>query len=660
MKKRHSSLFLLIATLFFYSGSSFSTSLSIEDFVTPPTILNASISPNGKYVASTLNKGDARLIVVYDIDQQKVVGSFGDHIIRPYHVSWANNQRLLVNYLVPHGADRLRKKAKTEQNFDLNQYYMYSRLVSTNIDGTESVGLFNDQRAAKDNKNLVSITDYLLNDDAHVLMSANIKTRLTLFKLNINTGKSTKIVKGGRFTIGFINDSEANITYRYDYKRVAKTIEIFRFNAKEDDWALVDTIYFDEDDQSKNNIEFKDLVGVRDQHLIYRRLNKETGYHELMSVNETETKVLVSVPDTDIVGVITEGFSNNVIGYNTVKDVYRSHYFDADSQKAYDKISTNYTSENFLFTSLAKNGTRALLVSWGANNPLTYSLHDLKTNKTSHFSYPYKTLPKAKLASGQAIHYNTRDGQRITAYLYLPADFDGSKPYPAVVMPHGGPQYRDKLDYDAFTQFIATRGYVVIKPNFRGSSGYGMAFQEAGYKQWGKLMQDDVEDAVHYLVDKNIINKQQVCIAGASYGGYVALMATAKTPDLYKCAISINGLSNLPDLVEYELDRRNTNVRKDFVKTSIGDPKLDKDLLKNNSPELLIDKIKVPILLIYGDEDKVVPYSQSKQMYKALTKMKKPVQIIRLEDTGHNPFNDKETRRKVFEEMEIFLSEYLE
>ena len=231
------------------------------------------------------------------------------------------------------------------------------------------------------------------------------------------------------------------------------------------------------------------------------------------------------------------------------------------------------------------------------------------------------------------ITYKARDGQLIRAYGLLPADYESGKKYPLVVMPHGGPHARDRSTYDEFAQFIATRGYVVIKPNFRGSTGYGKAFEEAGYREWGGLMQDDLTDAVDYLVRQGVADPERICIVGISYGGYAALMGAVKTPDLYQCTVSINGVGHLPRIIGSQIRRAEDDDRaREIMHERIGNPKTDEDLLELNSPTLQADKIRIPVLVIAGGEDNVVPVWQSRSLVKAFERNDVEHRYIELDD----------------------------
>lgn len=637
----------------------FSQTLTVDDFLAEPDMLSARISPNGKLIASIWNFDAQRAVIIYDIENAKVVSKFGDTVVRPYDVSWANDNRILVKLLVPYNTEKVRRKSESDDDFDINDYFMFGRVVSTKLDGEDAVALMNDERSMKRNVNLASITHFLPKDPDHILMSAYRRERLTLFRVNVNTGESEKIVSGGRFTVAYINDSDGNLLFKYDFKPIAKTIEIFKLNELEE-WDSIDVIYFDEDDEDKNKIELKDLVGIKNNQLVYRKLNEDTGFHELIIVKEDTKEVLVSVPKTDIVSVITKGIDNEVIGYTTLTDVYRSHYFDEKRQSVYKKASTYFEGENFAFSSISSNQTNAIIRSWGSNNPVTYFIYDLRNDKLKKFKYIYSTLPPEKLAAGFKIQYPTRDKKIITAYFYAPPSFDGIKKLPLVLMPHGGPQTRNSLNYSDFTQFVATRGYIVLKPNFRGSSGYGKEFERAGYKEWGGKMQEDLEDAVIFLVSEGLVDPDLVCIVGSSYGGYAALMGAVKTPDMFKCVASINGVTHLPEQVEYDLDKYDSEKLQTFIKDSIGDPNIDSKMLAERSPALLAKNIKAKVLLIHGDKDRVVPYEQAEIMEEALEAHDKEFTFITLEDTGHSALYYEDDVRVIYNAVEQFLTESLQ
>lgn len=274
------------------------------------------------------------------------------------------------------------------------------------------------------------------------------------------------------------------------------------------------------------------------------------------------------------------------------------------------------------------------------------------------FMFPELNINKLSIPAVTV--YKNRHNTKIKAYMLLPNHYEQGKRYPLIVYPHGGPQSRVSASYSDFSQFLSTRGYIVIQPNFSGSTGYGKAFEELGYKQWGKLMQDDLTDATQFMIDKGFADPDKICVVGGSYGGYAALFSSVKTPDLFKCSISINGISNLLTQIEhFEEKFDDENFINKYIYQRIGHPKSDLVELQKYSPINHAEELTTPTMLIAGKLDKRVPFEQSKSYFDALNKLNKPVELITLEESGHNVFYKEKDAKKVYENVERFLSKYL-
>jgi dipeptidyl aminopeptidase/acylaminoacyl peptidase len=231
----------------------------------------------------------------------------------------------------------------------------------------------------------------------------------------------------------------------------------------------------------------------------------------------------------------------------------------------------------------------------------------------------------------------------------LPKDKKG--PRATILFPHGGPGAREYDGFDYWTSFFANRGYAVFRPNFRGSSGYGYKFAQSQMQGWGLTMQDDLTDAAHWLIAEKIADPQRLCIVGASYGGYAAAMAAVKTPDLFTCAISFAGVSDLRKIVFKS--RYYTN--KKFVEDQIGN---DTDDLILRSPFYQAKTINIPILLLHGESDTVVNVRQSKNFAEKLEELDKPVEYIELENGDHY-LSIQANRHATFKAMDKFLKQHL-
>jgi dipeptidyl aminopeptidase/acylaminoacyl peptidase len=232
---------------------------------------------------------------------------------------------------------------------------------------------------------------------------------------------------------------------------------------------------------------------------------------------------------------------------------------------------------------------------------------------------------------------------------------------PLVLLPHGGPHGpRDDFSFDWWATFLASRGYAVLQPNYRGSGGYGVAWQEAGYRQWGGLMQHDLEDGVDALARAGIIDPARVCIVGGSYGGYATLAGVTMTPDRYRCGASVAGVSDLSQML-LETERRtggDDSMSSDWWRQSIGDREEDRAAVRAASPVNLADRVTAPVLLIHGTDDTVVSIDQSRRMLRALEGAGKEVRFVELRGDDHW-LSDASTRIQTLREIESFLARHL-
>ena len=249
-----------------------------------------------------------------------------------------------------------------------------------------------------------------------------------------------------------------------------------------------------------------------------------------------------------------------------------------------------------------------------------------------------------------------RDGRKIPVYLTKPPDVEAP---PLVMLPHGGPAARDSMEFDWWASFLASRGYAVAQPNFRGSAGYGVDWQEAGYREWGHVMQDDVDDTLHALRSAGLVHPEKACIVGASYGGYAALMGGTRNPDLYQCVASFAGVSDLPHMLHGVRVRQGKfSGGADWWRMLIGDYEKERSWLESISPAYNAASAKAPFLIVHGKLDTIVPITQSERMVSALRKHDISVdyQVFPGEDHW---LSDAGTRTKWLELLDVFLSKHI-
>ena len=284
-----------------------------------------------------------------------------------------------------------------------------------------------------------------------------------------------------------------------------------------------------------------------------------------------------------------------------------------------------------------------------------YWLYDRESGALELIGEAIPALAEYTLAPMQPVRYRARDGLEIEAYLTLPPDRE-PRGLPAVIAPHGGPWYRDVWGYDPWAQWLANRGYAVLQPNFRGSTGYGKKLLNAGNKEWGRAMQDDLTDAVRWLVDRGIADPGRVAIMGGSYGGYATLAGLAFTPELYAAGVDIVGPSNLFTLLETIPPYWKPMIA--LFHTRMGHPERDAELLRAASPLFSADKIRAPLLIGQGANDPRVKRTESLQIVEALKEKGKPVEYVEYADEGHG-FMKPENRLDFFRKAEKFLERHL-
>jgi dipeptidyl aminopeptidase/acylaminoacyl peptidase len=368
----------------------------------------------------------------------------------------------------------------------------------------------------------------------------------------------------------------------------------------------------------------------------------------------TETK-LFQDPTYDVNEGLEDEWTGNVIGYVVDEDMPTYHYFDPKREALQKGLAAAFPGLSVHAVSTDLAGERAIVEVVGPKMPPSYYVYDRTTHRATAVAASYPDLAESELGEVKPYGYTARDGLHIPAYLTLPP---GREPrgLPLVVMPHGGPDYRDDMTFDFLSQFVANRGYAVLRPQFRGSAGYGRPFTKAGLHQWGLKMQDDISDGVKKAIADGIVDPKRVCIFGASYGGYAALAGATVTPELYACVISFEGVSNLPDLLGYDKHAYGVDVtRGSWTTTRMGDLFTDSAQLDATSPALHADRVRAPVLLLHSENDVTVPIAQSETMETALKRAGKKVEFVRVPGDDHHMMF-AQTRLRILQEVEKFLA----
>lgn len=341
-------------------------------------------------------------------------------------------------------------------------------------------------------------------------------------------------------------------------------------------------------------------------------------------------QLIASHPQEDI--AYADGLNQSVLNsFSTNGMKPHRYWFDPEwsaLQTAVDQILPE--SINII---LGDPKSRVLVYTYSDVNPGRWYTLDVPTMKLTSVGTRRYAIKPLEMRHTEIVSYPSADGMTIPAFLTRPDDGKALKP--AILIIHGGPLERDQWGWDLDTQLLAKRGYVVLRPQIRGSVGFGKKFREAGFREWGRAMQDDITGGVNYLVNEKIADPKRICIYGTSYGGYAAMWGLVATPDLYRCGISFAGVSDIAEMYDDWYESTGDKELKEIRRVWIGDITTDRAKFDSVSPGKHADQIKAPLLIMHGEIDKSVPISHSKKMIEALESNHKVYEWLEFPNRGH-------------------------
>ena len=345
-----------------------------------------------------------------------------------------------------------------------------------------------------------------------------------------------------------------------------------------------------------------------------------------------------------------------LVGVYYVTEGPRVHWFDPDFAADQQTIDAALPNTVNLIKSRTSDEKRMLVLAFSDQDPGSYYLFDTTDHTLTRIGSRMGWIKPELMASMYPIKYKARDGQLIHGYLTLPPGRPQKK-LPLVVMPHGGPWVRDVWGFDPLVQLFANRGYAVLQMNYRGSPGYGEWFSWKGHREVGRGIQDDIEDGTRWAIKSGLADPRHIAIVGASYGGYSTLFALGHNPDLYRCGISIAGVTDWFALIQSK-DSGEEKFARDYWNMQDGDPSNDEAFLKSISPVNFADKITAPLLIIQGKDDRTVPPKQAHMIIDALESAGHPPESLFIAHAGHGFFSN-DTRLEEFKAIDAFLAKNL-
>lgn len=383
-------------------------------------------------------------------------------------------------------------------------------------------------------------------------------------------------------------------------------------------------------------------------------------YHFDVSTGKMDPEPVIGLKQFDFTGsLIVAPDRESLLGVRYETSEAITTWFDEGMKQVQQQVDTLLPSTiNELHTARDAVTDTVLVRSYSDTEPGFWQLYHRSTGKLTPLGTRMPGINPLQMATTSFVRFKARDGREIPAYLTVPRG--SGKNLPMVVLVHGGPWARGgHLEWNREVQFLATRGYAVLQPEFRGSMGFGREHFEAGWKQWGQAMQDDVADGTRWAIDQGVADAKRICIAGASYGGYATLMGLINNPELFRCGVDWVGVTDINLLYDLRFTGTSQEAKTYSLPVLIGDQTKDAAMLKANSPLENASKIKQPLLLAYGEKDRAVPIEHGKKFYAAVKQTNPRVEWIEYPKEGHG-WRYERTSLDFWARVEKFLAENLD
>ena len=590
-----------------------------------PERADAKISPDGSRMAYLAPDEGVLNVWVGDVggEQYRPVTRDRDRGVRIYF--WAHDGQHLL-YLQDVGGD---------ENWRLHKVHLASGTVE-DLTPFQNVQV---QVVAHDKRHP---------DELLLAMNKDDQRLHDVYRLDLGTGRLELVVKNPGSVMGWVADADHRVRAALAATPKGGT-ELLVRDEPEDGWRSLLT-WSPEDALTSAPYGF--TLDGQSLYLVDSR-NSNTARLVRMTIASGEIVVLAEDPEYDVSGAVVHPDTKEIqmVAFTRA----RTDWVALDAAVEADlKEIAKLNPGDFELVSRTHGDDVWVVAYTEDNHPVSYYVYDRTQRRAEFLFYSRPALAQYALAHMEPISFEARDGLTIHGYLTLPPGTRG--PLPMVLNVHGGPWHRDTWGYDPESQWLANRGYACLQVNFRGSTGYGKRFLNAGDREWGGKMHDDLVDAVHFAVERGYADAERIAIYGGSYGGYAALVGATFTPDLFCCAVDIVGPSNLITFIETIPPYWSTYL--EMLYDRVGEPAGDAEFLKSRSPLYRVDDIRIPMLIAQGANDPRVKQAESEQIVAVMREKGIEHEYLLFEDEGHG-FAKPENRLKFYAAAERFLARQL-
>jgi dipeptidyl aminopeptidase/acylaminoacyl peptidase len=644
---------LVLAVALATAGGAQAQQLSVKDFVGHAAYGTARISPNGEFLAVTMDKGDQdvltilrtsdlKVLKINQLPEKKSVGSF----------QWISPNRIMFN--------AVKKMGGYAQPFSLGEWY------AVNADGSQAVPvIFRGTRDATQRGKTVgfesfSLLDTLKGNDREVMMQARYPRSsegagTEVVRVDTVTGRRTSLGRAPKSNCSIALDAAKDPRFavcsssRDESGEYDERTELYRRDGQ--NWTLVNA--------SKSDGKHLSVYRTTEDGTVYAMQDdgKAPAAVGTLDTGTGEFTQIFTDPIADVSQFIWSTDQNKLIGVVTEAGAPKITLLDeahADAE-LYASLAASFEGQKVDFSSYTEDGNKILVSVYSDSNPGELYLFDRTTNKARFLMARMSHLDPAKMASVKPFSFTARDGRLIHAYLTLPNGSEG-KNLPLIVNPHGGPiGPRDDWAFNPEAQLFASRGYATVQVNYRGSGGYGKAFQDAGHQQWGQGIQNDILDATHWVINNGYADKDRICIYGGSFGGYSSLMAPIREPGLFKCTFGYVGVYDV-DMMFKRGDIPSNESGQRYLRRTHG---TDTAAWEENSPARRAAEVKIPVYLAAGARDVRTPPEQTELMNKALIAAGNKPEGMIIQSGEMHGFYGEEARVNLYTEMLKFFDRHI-
>lgn len=635
----------------------------IDRFARLEAIGGVSIATDGRHIALLCERNGRRAACVHELDAvDKPPQIFAPRLEQRLHrIRWSSPEWLLLD------VDVTQDLTNVANNVRL---MTFTRTLAINIGTREGSQLLTNGETAYTSR-LTRIVAAPEATPDEVLMSAYYwradaskdtrlgtggdSARMGLFRVNLKTGYGKLVEDGGTLTYSYVLDPQGAMRARADFEEKTRRDTVYRV----DGGKLTRLLERDGVTSATDPIAG---LAVDGKALALGEYAQDGNYTPYLIDLATGARRPADpgLEGTGVGGWIDDGTTSSIVGVYRAGEHGSQHFIDPALHRWYAALGRALPGKSIQFESWSRDRSTIGLSAVAPGEPASYYIFDAKQKALSPVGQARPELADLPVAPTTVVQYAARDGLGIEAYLTLPpgkTEKDG--PFPLLLMPHGGPFARDDASFDWWGAYFAQRGYAVLKPNFRGSDGYGLEFRRKGFGEFGGAMIDDIIDGAKYLVAKGVADGSRICAMGASYGGYASLMVPIRDPSLARCVIGVNSVTE-PSTHISEIVKRygKDSMTLEFWDDYIGDRFRDTAEKAAISPLRNAQGIRVPVLLLHGSLDTTVFVEQSRALRDRLTATGGSVRLVELEGDDHY-LNTTAVRRTLLTEIDTFLTRHL-